>query len=162
MRKAITSTAVPTYALKSEALAGMTASFRAILPCGGDRDAERNDGAGRRGDLRLAPCAGRRPAGASMGADEGQDRLSRRQGRCRASARSRPRRRGTHPAELEERGRGELARRMGDEPDADRRLHAQIRAVGAPARGRRAGPAGAPVCRNRRPRAASSRCLRRA
>ena len=31
---------------------------------------------------------------------------------------------------------------MGDEPDADRRLHAQIRAVGAPARGRRAGPAG--------------------
>ncbi len=31
---------------------------------------------------------------------------------------------------------------MGDEPDADRRLHAQIRAVRAPARGRRAGPAG--------------------
>ena len=58
MKKHTRSTAIPTYALKAEALASMSASFERFLPCRRARDAERDAGAGCDGGLWRAPRAG--------------------------------------------------------------------------------------------------------
>jgi len=109
--------------------------FRAILPGGGGRDAERNDGSGRRGGLRRASCADEGRRAHRWGRTKGKIGFHGGKIEVERPRVSRFRRRGTHAAKLGERGRRKLAWRMGDEPDADQRLDAQIQAVGPPARG---------------------------
>ena len=55
MKKHITSTAIPTHALKTEALASMSASFERFCLAAGIETLSRDDGAGRDGGLRRAP-----------------------------------------------------------------------------------------------------------
>src|SRR5215211_105493 len=100
--------------------------FRAILlglrrggPC-------RDDGSRCPGNLRSPPCTGRTPAGAPLGEDQGQDRLSRWQDRDRAAPASRLRWQGTTCAELGGGACRGLARQVGHEPDADQRVDPQV------------------------------------
>ncbi len=139
MRKHITSTAIPTYALKTEALAGMSASFERFCLAAGiesltemlEEDAVAACGARHeRGESRKAHRWGRTKG--KIGFHGGKVEIERpracgaRQGRVR-------------PAELGERRQRRLARQMGDEPDADQRLDAAFQAFGPIARGRRSG-----------------------
>ena len=88
MKKHITSTAIPTYALKTEALAGMSASFeRFCLAAGIESLTEMLE------EDAVAACGARHERGESRKAHrwgrEGQDRFSRRQSRGRAPTCSR-------------------------------------------------------------------------
>src|SRR5271166_1207264 len=138
MKKHTTSTAIPTYALKAEALASMSASFERFCLAAGletlsemlEQDAtaacgERHE----RGERRQAHRWGRTKGKIGF----------RWQGRHRAPTGSRARRGRARPAELGERRQRRLARQMGDEPDADQRLDAAFQAFGPVARGRRSG-----------------------
>ena len=58
MNKHTTSTAIPTYALKAEALASMSASFDRFCLAAGLEDVERDAGAGCDSGLWRAPRAG--------------------------------------------------------------------------------------------------------
>ena len=111
--------------------------------------------------MRPAPRAGREAPGASLGQTKGK--IGFHGGKVEIE---RPRVRGLDGEELalpswEAAVRRGLARQMGDEPDADQRLDAQVSNVrfGCPrATFRRPTE---PGCRNRRPLAASWRCRRR-
>src|SRR6516225_5548669 len=81
---------------------------------------------GRRGGLRAAAFAQRGPARPSLGAHGGQDRLPCRQGRNGATSGPRAQRKRIAAAKLGAGGRGGLARPVGDEPDADQRIDAQV------------------------------------
>src|SRR6478736_8388547 len=83
--------------------------------------------------------AQRGPARSSLGAYGGQDRLPCWQGRNRAASGPRARRERTAAGKLGAGDRGGLARPVGDEPDADQRLDAQVSACRTIAGGRRAG-----------------------
>ena len=72
----------------------------------------------------------------SLGQDQGEGRLPRRQGRDRSSSRSCSRRRRAGAAELGGGAVGRPARQVGAEPDADQRLDPQVRPRRPPA-GRR-------------------------
>ena len=115
---------------------------RSVLPGCRHRGARRDDGTRRRGGLWATPCAQRGPARSSLGPNQGQDRLPRWQGGDRAAAGARARGQGTGAAELGAGGRGGLARQVGDEPDADQRLDAEVPPSGAAARGRCSGAGG--------------------
>ena len=112
----------------------------------------------RRGGMWATAFAQAESARSSLGAHAGQDRFPRWQGRNRAASGTRAQRQRTATGKL---GAGcprrGLARRVGDEPDADQRVDAQStrRAVRLPEETfRRRREAG---CRSRRPRATSSR-----
>src|SRR6266576_1116959 len=81
--------------------------------------------------------AQRGPARSSLGAHGGQARLPRWQGRNRAASGPRVRRERTAAGKLGAGGRGGLARPVGDEPDADQRVDAQVSACGTIAGGER-------------------------
>src|SRR5438874_8945311 len=86
--------------------------------------------------------AQRGPARSSLGAHGGQARLPRWQGRNRAASGTRARREGTAAGKLGAGGGGGLARPVGDEPDADQRVDAQVSACGTIASGRRSDTGG--------------------
>ena len=139
MKKHITSTAIPTYALKADALASMSASFERFCLAAGletlsemlEQDAtaacgERHE----RGERRQAHRWGRTKG--KIGFHGGKVEIE-------APTGSRARRGRAGTAELGERPQRRLARQMGDEPDADQCLDAAFQAFGPIARGRRSG-----------------------
>src|SRR5580700_3003141 len=77
-----------------------------------------------------------------LGPNPRQAWISCRQGNSRAAARARPCWAGAVASELGPCGRGGLARQVGDEPDADQRLDAEIPPCGAASRGRCSGADG--------------------
>src|SRR5271166_5201097 len=111
MKKHTTSTAIPTYVLKAEALASMSASFERFCLAAGletlsemlEQDATAACERHERGERRQAH---------RWGADQRQARLSRWQGRDRAPTGSRARRGRARTAELGERRQRRLARQM--------------------------------------------------
>jgi alpha,alpha-trehalose phosphorylase len=106
------------------------------------RDAGRDDGSGRRGGLWATAFAQRGPARSSLGAHGGQDRLPCWQGRNRAASGARAQREGTAAGKLGAGGGRGLAGPVGDEPDADQRVDAQVSACRTIAGGRRSGSGG--------------------
>ena len=161
MKKHITSTAIPTYALKTEALASMSASFeRFCLAAGIETLSEMME------QDAAAVC------GARHARDEG--RRAHRWGRTKGKigfhggkiAVERPRVRGFDGAErtlpswesaVGENWLGEWAMNQMLINVSTRKFKRSVRLPGAMCR-----PGTAPACRSRRPRAASSRCRRRA
>ena len=135
MKKHTASTAIPTYALKAEALASMSASFeRFCLAAGLETLSEMLE------QDATAACGERH--------ERGERRQAHRWGRTKGKigfhggkvAIERPRVRGLRwgragTAELGERGQRRLARQMGDEPDADQRLDTALQAFSPVARG---------------------------
>jgi len=133
MKEHTTSTAIPTHALKAEALASMSASFeRFCLAAGVEalNEMMEQDAA--------AVCGERH--------ERGERRKAHRWGRTRGKIGfhggkveiERPRVRGldgkeTGSAELGKRPHRRFARQMGDEPDADQRLDAPVQTFGSPA-----------------------------
>src|SRR3954468_14316279 len=71
-------------------LAGCWGELRAFLSDGGDRHALPHDDGGRRTPVRTAPWPLGHAYRASLGADEGEDRLSRWHGPGRTAARAQP------------------------------------------------------------------------
>src|SRR4051812_2375637 len=109
MNQVSTSTAIPTRALKLEAMSSMSASFELFcLASGMEALGEMM------GQDAQAICGPRHARGRDRRAhrweNEGQDRLPWRQGGYRAASASRLRRKGASGAELGSGGCGELAR----------------------------------------------------
>ena len=71
MNKLTTSTALPTRALKLEALANIVGELRVVVPCFGHGSAWRDDGSRCASDLWSTPCTRSYPAGAPVGKNEG-------------------------------------------------------------------------------------------
>ena len=88
MNKLTTSTAMPARALKTEPLASLLESFERLCLAAGVETLGLDDGGRCASRLRPTPRAEQATNGPSLGQDERQDRIPRRQGGDRASTAS--------------------------------------------------------------------------